>query len=491
MKKQIMLLKLIFSFLILNGQSNDRTVNELILQEDENVKITLHYFSKADIGDSDWLKMEIENKTDSEIQIVETNYYVNKEKELENGEKYVDIGEFGRGNKYDLIHYFFDLPNASDYRDGAIVNPNSRIFAWKYLTNYASVLIDGRNIEESNICGLFQLDFLYKIRGEEIKLVCDNKSFCFDWVKSELVEESKLETRLREIILNPHYQWVNTYVTSDLMGKQNIVKGISTEELIQGVLLRASVMNADENILFLTEIKRRGVSSNEILTSSFKKRIINRDGHVSSELQYYWDNALLNDLINSELSWHHVHRILEVNAKSWSSDSDNTKKVYEYLATSLNFEKTESLKQEEINQWANNVKLISTSRNIDFIKYLEKYLDNETEFTVEDWSKYRNSGMLPRGAKPDTITLRICDVAFVALLRAMNQFEFELSSKIGTKYHSMNLNDEILPKEMINNLRRNSLTNDINLGLFEKEIRLTPELKKKIKEKINTAANKG
>jgi len=77
MKRQIILLKLIFSFLILNGQSNDKTtINELILQEDENVKITLFYFSKADIGDSDWLKIAIENKTDSEIQIAETNYYL-------------------------------------------------------------------------------------------------------------------------------------------------------------------------------------------------------------------------------------------------------------------------------------------------------------------------------------------------------------------------------------------------------------------------------
>lgn len=143
MKKQIVLLKLIFSFLILNGQSNDRTKKELVLQEDNNVKITLHYFSKADIGDADWLKIEIKNKTGSEIQIGQTNYSVNKEEQLENGKKYIDFGEFGQGNKFDLIHYFIDLPNGSDYSNGAIVNPRSSIFAWKYLTNYASVLIDG------------------------------------------------------------------------------------------------------------------------------------------------------------------------------------------------------------------------------------------------------------------------------------------------------------------------------------------------------------
>lgn len=486
-----MLLRLIFSFLILNGQSNEKTVNELILQEDENVRITLLYFSNADIGDSDWLKMEIENKTDSEIQIVETNYYVNQEEQLQNGEKYVDIGGFGRGNKYDLIHYFFDLPNSSHYKNGAFVNPNSSIFAWKYLTNYASVLIDGRNIQESKICALFQLDFQYKIKGEEIKLVCENKPFCFEWVRSDSVEEKKLEARLREIILNPHYRWVNTYVTSKLMGKQNIVKRISTEELIQGVLLREDVMDADENILFLTEIKRREVSSNEKLVNSFKERISKKDGHILDELPYFWDNALLDDLINSGLPWYPVYRILEVNANSWSSNPDNTKKVYEYLTASLNFEKTENLQQEKFNEWASKVKVISTSRNINFIKYLKKYLDDETEFMVEDWSKYRYSGIFPRDAKPDTFKSRVCDVAFVALLRALNQFKFELSSVMGTKYYSMNLNEEILPIEIINTLRRNSISNDIDLDLFEKEIKLTPKLKKKIKEKINTAAKKG
>lgn len=249
-------------------------------------------------------------------------------------------------------------------------------------------------------------------------------------------------------------------------------------------------MKADDNILFLTEIKNRNVSQNEMLTKYFKKRINNSNTNVIHELQYYWDNAILNDLLNSELSWHHVQSVLEKKSKSWTTDSENTKKVYEYLAASLNFEKTDILNQEESTQWARNVKLISTSRDIDFIKYLEKYLDNETEFTVEDWSKYNHYGILPPGAKPDTIILRICDVAFVALLRATNQFDFALSGRIGAKNHAMHLGDEIITQVMINTLKRNLFINNITLRLVEKEIRLTPELKKKIKEKINTVADK-
>lgn len=465
-------------------------INELILQEDENIKITLFYFSKADIGDSDWLKIEIQNKTEYEVQIVESDYNLNNQRQLENGEKYINIGEFGSGNKYDLIHYFHNNLDPAYYQNGAVINPKSSILAWKYLTNYASVLLDGRNISDLNVCALFQLDFRYKLNGEEINLVCENKPFCFEWVNINLVEEKKLKKRLLQIIRNPHYRWVNNYVTSELMSKENIVSNISTKDLIKGVLLREDVMSATENILFLTEIARRKASPNKKLTNYYKKRINKRKGQLYDELQYYWDNTFLDDVLNSELNWLHVHRILEVNAKFWSSDAKNTKKVYEYLATSLNFEMNESLRSEKIIEWAKNIKLISTSMDLDFMNYLKKYLDDETEFKVEDWSKYRNYGMLPKGSKPDTIILRVCDVAFVALLRTLNQFEYELTSKMGTQFYSLNIKDEILSTEMINNLKKNISSNDINFGMFEKELKLTPELKKKIINSLEIVINK-
>ncbi len=253
MKKISLLFKLVLLCLTVNGQPEAKTVKKILLQEDDKVKITLFCFSKADIGDADWLKIEIVNKTDHEIVIDGANYYLNREKVLENGEVYIDIGTFGRGTKYDLIHYFFDLPNLSDFRDSAIIKPHDSIFAWTFLTNYAGVLLDGRKITGEEICALFYLDFQYKIKQEAFQLVVDNIPFCFDWEQSDLVAAEKLESRLRGVILNPHYRWVNSYMVTKLMAKENIVRRIPTEVLIEGVVLREKTMVADENILLLKE----------------------------------------------------------------------------------------------------------------------------------------------------------------------------------------------------------------------------------------------
>lgn len=479
MKNEIMLINLLFPIFILSVNPNKETINELILQEDENVKITLLYFSNADIGDSDWLKIQIENKTELELEIAKASYSLDRKNKLKSGEK-IEIGKFGQGNKYDLI-------TLSDYRNfRSKIKPKSSIFGWKNLTNCASRSIDGQKNKENKICVLFKLDFRYKLKQEEFNLLCDNKEFCFEWTNSEFVSEGKLENRLKEIILNPHHRSVNTYVLKDLMTKENIVSKISTEDLIQGVLLREKMINVDENILFLIELSKRNVISNTKIINSFRRRLkrLNKTyGAVSLELQYYWDNSLLGDVLNSKLDWFRVHKILEVNAEYWSVNIRNTKKVYKYLAKSLNFEKIDYLHVDNIRKWSNNVKIISTSRNPDFLNYLSFFLDDETEFILEDWSKYPDTGITISTFKPDLITMRVCDVAFVSILRALNQFEFNLISEVGIKYHSVKIVGDILPKDTINKIERlPSKDKDISLTLFDSYIKLTPELKKKVKK---------
>lgn len=57
------------------------------------------------------------------------------------------------------------------------------------------------------------------------------------------------------------------------------------------------------------------------------------------------------------------------------------------------------------------------------------------------------------------------------------QFEFELSSKIGTKYCTMKVKNDILPQNVVDKLRH-----DICLGLFEKQIKLTPEIERNVQK---------
>lgn len=484
MKKQLIVINLLFTFFMSLGQQTDKTINDLSLLEDENVKITLKYFSKADIGDDDWLKLEIENKTSFKVQIVELNFNINQEKQLENGNKYSEVGAFGRGSMYDLIHYFLELPNPSANRNDAYIDSKSSILAWKYLTNNTSILIDGRNFIENKVSATFQLDFQYELNEKKIKISCENKPFSFEWTNSKYVDVKKLENRLRESILDSQYKNANTNVLLNLSSKLNILNRITTEELIQGVLLRENVTNSDPNSFLLSELKNRNAVPDERVTNSFRKRIVNNDSHVADELHYYWDNKLIDDLVKSKLEWSLVHRIFEINSNSWSTNSKYNKKIFGYLSSSLMFEKSDYLQPNKINEWSKNVKIIATSRDVEIIEYLKKFLDNESQFKVEDWSKYRSMSALPKEAKPDTITLKVCDVAFVALLRALNQLNFLPSNKIGTKQYIISINQEFLDPVSKNTMRGNINPNDLNLSLFEKIIKLTPDLKNKIEAKI-------
>lgn len=202
------------------------------------------------------------------------------------------------------------------------------------------------------------------------------------------------------------------------------------------------------------------------------------------------DGEWLDDLLNSELSWRNVHGTLEMNAKRWSENTDNTHKVYEYLAAHLSFDLNESVQPDKYEEWANNVKILATSRDNDVLRYLMTYLEDETEFKVKDWSAYRDFSALPRGAKPRITTLRLCDVAAVALIRALNQFEYEYNNPMGSKFLSMIIRDDILSPDVIKGLRKN-LTVNIHLHLFEREIRATPELKRKLTERLSAVLSNG
>lgn len=469
----------------LSCNSNQKETIKILLAEDENIVIYLHHYEVADLGDSDWLKIEFRNKTNSQIKEVSTEYSINNYKEEINGKPQINIGTYGSGNEADLIHFYIDLPNANDQKAVATIEPKKSMYAWKFITNYASVLLDNRKLISNEIEALMYLSFEYKIKENEYLLRCDNKQFKFKWTNSDNIIESKLENRLREIVLNPHYRWVNSYVAKDLMNKENIVSKISSEELIQGIVLRNNVMSHEENKLFFLELKKRNKIPNNKITTSFKERIKNKTNDVTRELSYYWDNALIDDLINfsPKSKSLFVSNAFELNSKAWKQDTILKNKVYQYLLKSTNFDTEQELKKDKIKNWADNVKRISIARCNKFNLYLETFLDDETEFIIEDWSKFRGRSALRKGESPDSILVKVCDVAFVALLRNLDQFE-------STDYYKMEIKNDVLSKEIIDKIIKNGFLRNINLQYFEKHIKLTTELKNVIRRQIAIANNR-
>lgn len=473
--------KILFYILIIlstNCNCSPSIRESIVLSEDENIQITLSYLRKANLGESSWMKLIFLNKTEKNIIIKSASYSINKEKENKNGGTFIDIGEFGQSNKYDLIHEFYDLKNNS-LRDTVKIKPKSSIEAWKYLTNYASVLIEDRKLEAMEILALFELEFEYAIQENSFNLHADNIPFSFSWMSSEQISNSILTQRLVNIIHNPHHRWVNTYVTNKLMQIEDVKNSVSTEDLIQGIILRDNVMNADENILFITELKSRNKLPNKKITENFKKRFQEKMSNVDTELQYYWDDELLNDVLKNSNSYK-LYSILELNANEWSRNRNNCDKIYNHFIKNTNFTFPNIIGQNNIDQWSKDIKMISIARNPKFSEYLIELLDNPSEYNIDDWTKYRHHGMLPKGAKPDVIKVRVCDVALVALLRNMNQISFSLNSRIGSKSYSMKIDDEILDPETINRFNQFNSPKDIRLSLYEKEIKVNPRIKKNI-----------
>src|SRR5690348_9424279 len=103
MKKYLMLLLWIFSIGDMDGQLNDTVSHEINLTEDKYLKISLIHAGSADLGDPEWLKLKIVNKSMEPIRITNANYAINKKEETNSGEKYIDHGNFGSGNQFELF----------------------------------------------------------------------------------------------------------------------------------------------------------------------------------------------------------------------------------------------------------------------------------------------------------------------------------------------------------------------------------------------------
>ena len=88
--------------------------------------------------------------------------------------------------------------------------------------------------------------------------------------------------------------------------------------------------------------------------------------------------------------------------------------------------------------------------------------------------------MMPGNAKPDTLKIRVCDVAFVSLLRAIGQTDYKTDAKIGTKYFGLVFKQEFIENQENSNGIYMFGSIDYDLSLAEKSIKLTPKSKAKI-----------
>lgn len=481
MKKYFMLLLWICLSNNMNGQSNDTDRHEILLAEDKHLKISLIHAGSSDIGDPAWLQLKIVNNSKASINITDANYDLKRKIETHSGEKYISYGSLGSGNQFDLFHYYYDLDNPSNQR-GVVINAGDSLMSWKYLTNYASVVLDGR-IGNYKLCAIADISIVYELKDKKKEIKSNNTQFCFQWKDSGKLSTAKLADRLIQIILHPHYRWVDSYIVGHLMKMSEVASAISTADLIQGILLRKDVQYYSENCHFLEELSKRKAIPNEVLTQHYKEKLLIPLSGLDRELLYYWDNALLHDLLSSALSYRDVSNILEINADNWSDEVKNKRNVFAYLAQKLHYSDTFQISQDHFRQWREMIKTLSISRDKSFLSSLIPLLENETAYAVEDWSRYRYVGMLRKEDKPDTIRIRVCDVACVSLLRGLDQFKFKMYP--GKSFHVLqHIKNEIIDQKTINIFTRPDIRAHTTLPHYEKVFVLKAEWKAALQKKV-------
>lgn len=153
----------------------------------------------------------------------------------------------------------------------------------------------------------------------------------------------------------------------------------------------------------------------------------------TSLFAHYWENDFLDDLLQCLYAGSMIE-VLEKNALAWSIKTENKAKVYTYLKKIYQFDTHLQPSQEAFNEWSYKVKGVAISRDTTFIRYLISYLNNETEYSVVDRSMEGAYGLPPKPPKNPRpipmVKIRVCDVAFVSLLRAIGQTNDGLSNLI-------------------------------------------------------------
>lgn len=467
---------------ITTAMDDEVIMKRVILAEDQNIRVDLYYSERADVTLVDWLRIEIENKSTSPLIIKGGRYKIGRDVSRKDGEKYIADDQLGSSSVFSLLYSGLRGGiSMQDLGEDFTISPLSVISGWRELSSYASVSLDGDRSDAGQVSGYVQIEISYVHQGRLSDLNSQQKNFYFNWTKKNAISKTALAERLQYEVLNPAFGSGTWGILRNLMWDNEIAEKVGTEELIQGVIRRKRLVNPQEVNPLLIELQNREAIPDIRLTEHYREKILlgNPDGYLLNELRNYWDNSLMRDLFQSRVK-SSLPLILELHSNYWSGNNDYVEDVYSHLRETINFDFDEEVTEENFKHWARCIETMSISRSPRIIDYLKGFLSDERHFYVEDWSKYTHYGYVPKTAKPDLKEVRICDVAFISILRAFNQFEFQaLQIESGAFYTRSEVKTEILDKATADSIR-GLVSPYIGLGKLDSELKLTSEFYEKI-----------
>ncbi len=445
--------------------------SETLVCENKDIKVVIVCRDTASTSQTNWVKLVIRNKTPHEVTVYDAGFDFVREKQTPSNDAYQR--RYKQGRKYDLLDIPYERRGLSE---GVSIAPYKELVSSEYLTRNETYSLRSRETG-NDICAYFRLKLTFHTNGVSETLESDYAKFCYYWKPDPQIDPVELAKKLKNALTDVQFRQENT--VEYLMGKPEVLRQISTEELENALILRTSEVTCTGNALLFKELRTRQVIPNDRLTEFYHKELKNPKSGIHKDLIHYWDNSLFEDLLKSTLNMDQVCAILDVHADSWSSDSTNRKKVYDYLSNKMTFTQELSI-QENYAQWSNLVKLMSISRDKKIIDYLVTFLDNEQTFLIEDWSKHSFTSRIP--TDPDTIEVRVCDVAFVSLLRATGHTSYRQG-------YGLTFDENLLEKPDERRSTFGDNRHSFGLTLSEKYIKLSPGSKQKIQNEIAARKN--
>ncbi len=477
-KPKRFLLSALFLLILCSATISQDGFTKTILYSNKNLQLFILCRDTASFDQTDWLQIGIRNLKGQAIFIQNLNYALNNPRVNPKGDIIPNFGAYGEGNKFDIFQCYHELINPSDhFRNGIVIDAYATVMSWKHISDYAAVSLEpfaNRTGPSHQVCPKVELSISYRTAKKVKEIKITEGQFCFYWNMLTTISDTILLQRFRDAINSPN-RTTNLYVISRLMKEKSLVQLISTPEFIEAICRDTIGRGEFVNVKYLDELAKRNALPDSQLTIHYSKQLTN-NYFPDGELIQYWDDRLFDDILQSNTYYLKVANLLERTVDHWKNDPIKRRIIYNFLQSKTKFDPTALPHQADFADWSKALKLMSISRDTLLISYLITLLNNEQAFDIADWSKYKNSGARGRYDKPDTISVRICDIAFICLLRVLDQTYLN---------NGVRINQQLIPLHERINIPPFYSNFNIGLSYTEKYFRLSPGIKKALLTHVN------
>jgi len=396
----------------------------IIYLDNHHIRLEIVIKDQASLAESDWLSFVITNKSDQELKIKKLDYSINGFDSDANGNPIFIKSKFGQGDKYKLLHWFHDFRDLAKATGKFSIAAGESSSNWKFPSNETGLLIEESLVRSEEFCALLQIDLEYSF-GATKKQFSDEQAICTYWTKYTSLEKDALVRRFETCIIDIHEQRVHSSLIALLLQLEDLIPLIDNQIICLGIINRNNKTYDRERIWLLSVLKKKATLNNPLLLEHYRSCIQNRNCRWEDDFAIYWHNELLEPLLKSQLYVTEKATILEIHSASWSREKVYRDMVFEVLSKELDINLDEKISAINFKNWYNRIKFLASSRHDTLLPYFKALLENKNFYPVQDWSSIGYQPQLSpnQQGRAKTIYFRVCDIAYVCLLRLLDQAE--------------------------------------------------------------------